>query len=388
MPQSFSLRTSGLPDLFDMILDVVSDPQFQEVAMLFVFAGIFISSAKLFLPKRMTQGSAGKVLTASVGIGLTIGLYSVISLYNVSLASFGFLGNMMVILIFAFMFNRMLKGFEAEKSIAFSATYAVLFMSFLFIEPTLFDSIAGSGMPWLNGIATIIFVITLGHLIWHFVIKPFKGGRISRDSMHIADKTIKSLKAPSADETEAQEQIEDETKAQKSEQKHIKKDTLRLTDLEIKTVRDIGSNVNRMMQLLHERGDKLSAADADSITHVLQKINQDESILKRGLIEIQREAIAYENEHKKEIAEQRGRHAKTKNPKVLKFLTELEKYEAQMFQASKFVEQNEKKIINFARSFNQQIQAALMQIKDKKARSGYELPQLCETQPRRHETHL
>ena len=81
-------------------------------------------------------------------------------------------------------------------------------------------------------------------------------------------------------------------------------------------------------------------------------------------------SLAYENEHKKEIAEQRQRHAKTKDPKILKFLTELEKFEAQMYQASKFVEQNEKKIIDFAKSFNQQIQTALMQIKDKNARSA------------------
>ena len=283
-----------------------------------------------------------------------------------SFQTLGMYGPFLVLMLAFFIVFGLVKAFGMKLNNALPFTYALLYLSLWAVSPNIFDNISDIAPP-VNLILLVLFFAS----IWKVVRGFFHHSRSDASgSMHIADKAIKSLKAPSKDETEAQTQIEDETKAEKAEQKHIKKDTLKITDLEIKTIEDIEQNVNRMMQMLHERGDHLSAADADSITHVLQKINQDESILKRGLVEIQREAVAYENEHKKEIAEQRQRHAKTKDPKILKFLTELEKFEAQMFQASKFVEQNEKKIIDFAKSFNQQIQAALMQIKDKNVRSA------------------
>ena len=60
MPLSPSLRTGDMSDMFRSIINLVSNQWFQEVGMLLVFAGIFISGAKLFLPDRMTQATPGK----------------------------------------------------------------------------------------------------------------------------------------------------------------------------------------------------------------------------------------------------------------------------------------------------------------------------------------
>jgi hypothetical protein len=342
--------------------------KYQDWILIIILIFFFWSVVGLALKKRFGDSKHFRILVTSTGLFMAISTYY--SIYqgwiNFTFESLGMFGVFLALVVVFFIIFGLVRSYGMKLNNALPLSYALLYLALWGFSPNIFDNISDIAPP-VNLILLVLFFAS----IWKVVRGFFHHSRSDASgSLHIADKAIKSLKAPSADETEAQTQIEDETKAEKAEQKHIKKDTLKITDLEIKTVDDIEQNVSRMMQLLHERGNNLSAADADSITHVLQKINQDESILKRGLVEIQREAVAYENEHKKEIAEQRQRHAKTKDPKILRFLSELEKFEAQMYQASKFVEQNEKKIIDFAKSFNQQIQAALMQIKDKKARSA------------------
>lgn len=364
----YTQMPTNMLDPFNYIKPGPFIDRYQDWLVVTLLIFFFWGAVGLALKKKFGDTKHLRVLVTSIALYMAIGTYY--SMYkgwlHFTFQSLGMFGVFLALVIVFFIVFGLVRAYGMKLNGALPLAYALLYVSLWGISPNIFDNISDIAPP-INLILLILFFVSIWKIIKAFLhhTKSDASG-----SLHITDKAIKKLKGRSADEDEAQHQIEDETKAEKAERKHIKKDTLRLTDIEIKTVKDIESNVNRMAQLLHDRGNKLSTADVGQITHVLQKINQDEGILKRGLVEIQREARAYENEHKKEIAEQRQRHAKTKNPKVLKFLTELEHYEGQMYQASKFVEDNEKKIRDFARSFNQQIQSALIQIKDKNIRSA------------------
>ena len=188
----------------------------------------------------------------------------------------------------------MLKQFGLGGRAAFAFSYTALFLSFLWIRPSIFDSIARTTTPFVNGIATLLFIATFGYSIYYLFSRVFRGGPTLK-SPTLKSPTLKSLNAKDAeiiahdiaDPAQTQE-IKEQEREEKTEEHDIKKKAEQITDLELRTVDDIRDTVDRMMKKIAECQGNFTQDDAAAISHALQKITADENILGRGLANLKK----------------------------------------------------------------------------------------------------
>ena len=125
---------------------------------LILYCGLFITlvnSVFSYLPQ-FRDNPYAKKLGTFLGFILGIGLFLAEKIFNFNFESFAFLGIWFVIILFGIVaFGLFRAGMSADKATALA--YCVIYLSFLAISPSLFDSI-NNFFPLLNLILFLLFI--------------------------------------------------------------------------------------------------------------------------------------------------------------------------------------------------------------------------------------
>jgi len=325
----------------------------------------FIAVAGVTLPKHLTNRKYSKPLIVTIGLILGIGLYKAIDIYNFNFESFGFAAIFILIIIVSFIVYGIVKS-QLRKDLAITVSYCIMFLTFFLMTPSLFDSISKS-LPILNGIFILCFIYSVGAIL-------VKGFGATNDPGMIIDK-LKSIKIKSPKDVETEEEIKKEIKDDKKENKLIKKKTMGVTKLELKTVDDIDKNLGQMIKTVNEKGSNIEYQDIAQITHNLRKIYKDENILTQGWSTLRAHANAYKRLHRREIPELEKRYSKTTDPKEKNIIKDELKYQKMMPKVLNFMEQVESKQSMNISQFNNLLSSAATRMKNKQPRRARALMQ-------------
>jgi len=253
---------------------------------LILFVVLFTSIAGIALPSRLTQGRHGRILIGSLGLILAVALYNAKKLFNFSFESFAFLGIWMVIIVFALVFFGLVRGLGMRADIAFPLTYCTVFVSFLAIKPTLYDSIA-TFLPILNG----IFIVGFIYLLFQLLSKMFMHSKSPR----FVAKQMERFENPEKG------RIDKEIRDDRREQKLIKRQTMKITNKEIQSIEDMEKYLEQVIDIVEKNGANLDEHQKSEVVSSLQKIGANEEILRKGMENIIRHLQAYEQHHKKDL---------------------------------------------------------------------------------------
>jgi hypothetical protein len=160
-------------------------------------------------------------------------------------------------------------------------------------------------------------------------------------------------------------EIEREKREEKREAKLLKKKTMALTGVEIKTIGEIEYYLEQMARIIESKGNTIDQEGISELTQALRQIAKKENLLKQGLVLIQRHINAYKGIHRRNIPELEKRFSATKNGKTKKAIEKEITYQKKMLLALDFMERYEKKIISFSQSFNKLIYTAMQRLKSR-----------------------
>ena len=319
----------------------------------------FISIVGIALHKRFQSNRYLKPLIISVGLMLTFGTY--FSIYrgwlHLSLEGLGLFGAFLMFIVIFFIIFGLIRGYGVKVSNALPTGFALFYISLWAISPNILDNI-NRIFPILNFILVILFIASIIKVITSFF-------HHTRQSPFVAAKALQETKFSTADESANDTEISKEISDEKKEKKFLKGKTIHLTKLEIKTVEDIESCIEKMIKLIKEKGNNVDQNEIDQLIYYLRQIAKKESVLKQGLILIQKHVSAYKRLHRKNIPELEKRLSQTKEKKKQKLIQEEIFYQKTMLQALEYLQKNEENINSFTQSFNRIVYTAMQRVRSK-----------------------
>ena len=336
-----------------------------EWVLLILFCGLFIALASAILPKRLTEGNAGKAICIILGIMMGIGLFMMRSLYHFNLESFGMLAVGLIIILAVFVTYGLTK-FGMSKTTAVALTYCLVFLTFVMPEPSIFDAFAET-LPILNLLFYVAFIIMAGKLfIGMFGGFAWSAGDAAKDlkRMSLDEKGLAGNDPEKARETQ---EVEKDIKDDEREDKAIQYKTFEVTRKELKTIDDIYLHLKEITDTIQKKGNSLQESDKAGMLAALRTIQKDEYILLGGLIAIRNHAKAYKLKHKRDITEIEDRLKKTRSPKQKKILSEELTYQNKMIEAIEYLDKYEARVFEFKKAFDRLLYMAVERLKAKNA---------------------
>ncbi len=316
--------------------DILNGPYGDWITIILLSA-LFIAVAGIALPKHLTEKRYGKALVTIVGIMLGLATYKSMDMYNFSFESFGFLAIWIMLIIMGLVFFGLAKmGFRPD--LAFALTYCVMFLTFWFMTPSLYDAISES-LPLLNGIFLAAFLYLAGNLL----LKIFRKGK----SLRKAANGLRSDERAS-DNPEVTKEFEKTSE----EERELQSKTLKLTKLEIKSVEGMKDILREITTILKEHPD-LREHDKNRISKALQSLASQKSSFEKALQSLKNQTEKHklaDQETMKKLKE-RARQTTDKNKRSeieREYLLERKKHE--IFE---FLQKNESTILQNLRQFEQ-----------------------------------
>jgi len=266
-------------------------------------------------------------------------------------------GAFLVFIVIFFIIFGLIRGYGVKVSNALPAGFALFYISIWAISPNILDNI-GRIFPLLNFILVILFIASIVKVVSSFF-------HHTRQSPLIAADALKETKFSTADKASNDAEISKEIVDENKEKKLLKRKTIHLTKLEIKTVKDIESCIEKMIKLIKERGNGVDQNEIAQLINYLRQIAKKEAVLRQGMILIQQHIRAYKKLHRKNLPELENRLSQTKDKKKQKLIIEEIFYQKRMLQALDYIRKYEGKINVFTQSFTRIVYTAMQRVKSK-----------------------
>lgn len=318
--------------------------------ILVLFCGLFVAVAGAVLPKHLTEKRYGKAVVTFVGIILGIGLFKAKEIYHFNLESFGFLAIGLIIILMGFVAYGLIKlGMSSGNAIAL--TYCVMFLSFFFLSPSLFDAISAA-FPLMN----FIFIVLFFYMLIKSLLSVFR-----HDPLKAAIRPgTKAFKSGEDIEVE-KEQDEDE-----KEINDVKKKTIPAGKKELKTLTHIKKLLEEIVETVNKSGAQLSDDNKNTITEDLKSIYQSKFIIEQSIQYLLSRVDLYKKHHRRDVAEVEQRITQAASKKQKKALQTELRFHKIMLDAISFIEKfASKKEPEFIKSFNSLLYTAIKKLKDK-----------------------
>lgn len=337
-----------------------------EWVILILFCGLFIALSVAILPRRLTEGNAGKAITIILGIMIGTGLFMMRSLYHFNLESFGMLAVGLIVILAVFVTYGLTK-FGMSKTTAIALTYCLIFLTFVMPEPSIFDAFAET-LPILNLLFYVAFIIMVGKLFMG-MFGGFSAGDAAKDLKRMALDERGSVWNDPEKEREKTE-VEKEIREDEREDKAIQYKTFEVTRKELKTIDDIYRHLKEISGTIEKKGNHLQESDKAGMLASLRNIQKDEYILLGGLIAIRNHAKAYKLKHRKDISEIEDRLKKTRSPKQKKILSDEISYQRKMLDALDYLEKYEARVFEFKKAFDRLLYLSIESLRRKNAQEA------------------
>ncbi len=312
----------------------------------------FVSLIKLALRKRFEDSRAFRTLVGSLGLLMTFSMYY--SIYkgwlHLNLLGLGLFGAFLLIFMVATIMYGLLRSQGTNKSTSLSVGYILSYATAWLVFPDHAVHIARF-FPPLNTLLAILFMYSL----YKAAASLFNPGK----SLLSASKNLKHVRFISATDTEVDREMHDD----KKEMKDIKRKTMKITKVEIKTIEEIGNYLKQMIKLIREKKDAVDQHEIAGVTNIIRAISKKEDLLKRGLQLMTHHINAYNAHHKKDIPQLQNRLKTTSDKRKRKGIEEEISYQQEMLKVLYFMNRYEHKIIEFTQSFNRLLLTALERLK-------------------------
>ena len=228
--------------------------------------------------------------------------------------------------------------------------FALFYASLWAVSPNILHTISDIFPPF-DLILLVLFIVSVVKILRAF----FRHSRSPLD----ATKELSKTHFTTTDDVE----IDKELKEDKKESRLLKRKTMRLTKLDIRTIEDIEDCLKHMISVIRDKGNTIDQREIAELTHGLKQIAQKESILKRGMELIRRHLIAYKQIHRKDIPELEKRLAESTDRKTQDIIQEQITYQKRMLQALEFMQRYAPKIEEFTKSLNRLVFMAMEKMK-------------------------
>jgi hypothetical protein len=313
----------------------------------------FWAVAGISLKKRFEESRYLRVLVTSVALMLSVGTYY--SIYQgwlyLNLQGLGLFGAILLFVVVFFIILGLMRGYGMHLSNALPLGFTLFYISLWAISPNILYTLA-SIFPPANAILLLLFIVSVFKIIFAFFRHsgklPFNMG-----------KDLQRSKFYTTDDKEIEQQINEN----KKEKKLLEKKTIRITDLEIKTIDNIENHLEKLVKIIKEKGNSLTQDDVSELSYVLTQIGKNVKVLKDGTNFIKSHINSYETHHRKDISELEKRLSKTKDKKKAKAIKNDIVYQKNMLQALAFMDKYESKIIQFSGLFSTLIFKAMQKVK-------------------------
>jgi len=315
----------------------------------------FWAVAGIALRRRFEESRYLRALITSTALALAVGTYY--SVYrgwlHLGLEGLGFFGAVLLFIVVFFVIFGLMRSYGMRLPNALALGFALFYISLWAVIPNILHTIQAR-FPPVNGILLILFVVSVFKVMAAFF-------RHSRKSPLDTVKYLKRTDFTPKDTDDVE--IEREEKEEKREMKLLKKRTMKLTGLEIKTIEEIEYYLEQMTAVIESKGNNIDPEEISELTHALRQIGKKENILKQGLELIKRHVNAYKSIHRKNLPELEKRLEEEKDKKKRKNIEEEITYQKWMLQALDFMETYGKKIIAFSQTFNKLIYTGMQKLK-------------------------
>ena len=166
--------------------------KYQDWILIIILMFFFWSIVGLALKKRFGDSKHFRILVTSTGLFMAISTYY--SIYqgwiHFTFESLGMFGVFLALVMVFFIIFGLVRSYGMKLNNALPLSYALLYLSLWGFSPNIFDNISDIAPP-VNLILLILFFAS----VWKVVRGFFHHSQSdSSGSMHIPDKSIKSLK--------------------------------------------------------------------------------------------------------------------------------------------------------------------------------------------------
>jgi hypothetical protein len=313
----------------------------------------FIAIVGAAAPKHFTEGKFGRAFVVAFGLILTIGLKLAEEHYHFSIESFAFIALAFLVIILSIMTFSLAK-FGLRKDVAAPLTYAIMYGSFFFVAPSLFDAFA-RGFPPVNGLGMLLFIGCLVYLFGTFLALFLK-----KKPVHLAQ-AINGLKHADTDRGQ-QQKIDEEIAQEAQEERAIEQQTLPLTKRELNTLDDVERQFEALADYLRHTT-QITHETKPKILQALFALNQRIMLFRKSLDVLRRHITSYRNFDAGIIHELEERLRYADNPKDMKAVRRELEIERSKIRVFDFLAEHEQKLVNFLGLFETDLGQAVERIK-------------------------
>ena len=229
--------------------------------------------------------------------------------------------------------------------------FALFYISLWAVSPNILHNIQNIFPPF-NGILLILFMISIFRIISAFF-------KYSKKSPLESATDLRKTQVTTDEDIETDREISED----KKESRLLKKKTIKLTRLDLKTIEDIEDYLKQMIALIKEKGNTIDQQEIAQLTSALRQIAKKEDVLKKSMQVIKTHVNAYKAIHRKDIPELEKRLNQTHDKKQRKTIEEEVSYQKRMLQTLDFMQKYESKINEFTQSFNNLLSVAMQRLK-------------------------
>ena len=327
--------------------------KYQDWIIFTLLLFFFWAVVGIALKKKFGESKHLRVLVTSVSLMLAVGTYY--SIYrewlHVSLQSFGLFGAILLFVVIFFIIFGLMRGYGMHLSNALPLGFALFYISLWAVSPNILHTIQNIFPPF-NGILLILFMISIFRIISAFF-------KYSKKSPLESATDLRKTQVTTDEDIETDREISED----KKESRLLKKKTIKLTRLDLKTIEDIEDYLKQMIALIKEKGNTIDQQEIAQLTSALRQIAKKEDVLKKSMQVIKTHVNAYKAIHRKDIPELEKRLNQTHDKKQRKTIEEEVSYQKRMLQTLDFMQKYESKINEFTQSFNNLLSVAMQRLK-------------------------
>jgi hypothetical protein len=228
----------------------------------------FISVAGITLRKHFEKAYV-KPLIISVGLMLTVGIFKFKHALIKVFEGWGILGTVLLGIIAATIPFGLSRGFGLSGSKSFYLTYILFYVLSWAQLPEIYYFLGDNNLGIINLALLILFFVAIYKLV------KFGGTSLSSGT---------KLKERSALEPEIDQEID----LQSNEQKMVRKNAEKMTQVEIRTIDDIAESLAEIQRIIDAHRNNLPFEEWERIARVLKDISKREDIFKKSIHKIQK----------------------------------------------------------------------------------------------------
>lgn len=316
--------------------------QYSEWIYFTLMLVFFISVAGITLRKHFDKAYV-KPLIISVGLMLTVGIFKFKHALIKIFEGWGILGTVLLGIVAATIPYGLSRGFGLSGSKSFYLTYILFYILSWVQFPEIYYFLGNNNLG----------IVNLGLLILFFVA-IFKVVKFGSSSL--------SLNTKSKGGSTFEPEIDQEIDMQGDEQKLIKKNAEKMTQIEIRTINDIAESLAEIQRVIDSHRNNLPTEERKKITRILKEISKREEIFKKSVQKLQKTFKRIGSVDATQLKEKKERIAKVdaKERQILK--AEIAADEEKLIIEKKILE-FEERLDQYMSSFNKYIGQAVEHIR-------------------------